>query len=159
MQRGALGSPQSVHLWRELGASRGGQNLDPLGGWTPGARRLGVGEALPRVPSAPLQVRPRGFPLAPGSLGAPSPGFRTGSERKSSCLALRRGDSAFPTRGLRPRELFASFRAVCMEVSLTGCSSIDPRPLRRKGRARLYLHCAASAKRSTFCLISPEDSN
>lgn len=145
MHRGPLESPQSVHLWHELGASPGGQNLDRRGGWTLGsgqrASRNLPHESLPAL----LQVRPRGFPRRRVRGDPPFPWLWDGlrERKKPDFSPYPEGTGAVPTLGLGPLELFAPFRAVCVDVSQTGCSQTVARPRRRKGCAQLYLplHC------------------
>lgn len=120
-QRVSASRPPRIAAVRALVALAGGKPRRPKLGlalWLDSGLR--ASRKLPRFPAAKLQVRPRGFPLAQGS-GPPPPtsGFGMCWERKSCFLAVLRGDSAFPTRALGLRELFAPFRAVCEEVHQT----------------------------------------
>lgn len=156
MPRGPLGSPQSVHLWHEQGASRGGRNLGRRGGRTPGSRRRGTSPAGPR--RRRCRCAPGAFPGA-GLTGSPLPRALGRARReKADFSPYPEGTVRSPTRGLGPLELFAPFRAVWTGARLAvPKSSLDL--AKGRGARGSTSHCTASAKRSTFCLISSEDSN
>lgn len=147
-----------MHLWHELGARRGGQNLDRRGSWTPGSGRRASRNLLRGSPAAPLQVRPRGFPPR-RARGEPPSALDRARREKADFSPYPEGTARSP-RGdwgcwsfllLFGLSVWSSARQAVPKSSLDLAEG--------RGARGSTFHCTASAKRSTFCLISSEDFN
>lgn len=160
MHRDPLRSPQSVHLWLEQGATRGGRNLDRRSSWPRGtgraAGRRGTSPRSPLhrcrcAPGASSQRLARWEPL-PLALGRAQREKADFSPYPEGPARSPRGDW-----GCGSFLLLSGLSVWTWARQAVPKSSLDL--AEGRGARCSTFHCAASAKRSTFCLISSEDSN